>query len=191
MPRSTAFCLIRSRFKPAPSSEISMFTCPPSWKARKVRQPSAGLPRATRVSGLSTPWSTVFRTRCVSGSLMASMMVLSSSVSLPSISMRTCLPQVAARSRTNRGNLLHTLPICCIRVFITPSCNSVVMRFNRCDVPSREASPRLLVNCTIWFRASTNSPTRVISLSSRATSTRIVLSAADALWTSAAGEAAG
>ena len=34
-------------------------------------------------------------------------MVLSSSVSLPSISIRTCLPQSKARSRTTRGNLLQ------------------------------------------------------------------------------------
>ena len=39
------------------------------------------------------PWSTELRTTCVSGSLIASMIVLSRSVSLPSISIRTCLPQ--------------------------------------------------------------------------------------------------
>ena len=35
------------------------------------------------------------------------MIVLSSSVSWPSSSMRTCLPQATARSRTTRGNLLQ------------------------------------------------------------------------------------
>ena len=51
------------------------------------------------------PWSTELRTRWVSGSLIASMMVLSSSVSLPSISMLTSLPQPSATSRTVRGKL--------------------------------------------------------------------------------------
>ena len=50
------------------------------------------LPRASR-----SPWSTALRTRCVSGSLMASMIVLSSSVSSPSISSRTCLPHEPAQ----------------------------------------------------------------------------------------------
>ena len=56
------------------------------------------------------PWSTALRTRCVSGSLMASMMVLSSSVSLPSISSRTCLPQATATSRTTSWELAPNLP---------------------------------------------------------------------------------
>ena len=51
------------------------------------------------------PWSMALRTRCVSGSRMASMIVLSSSVSWPSSSMRACLPQATARSRTTRGKL--------------------------------------------------------------------------------------
>ena len=81
------------------------------------------------------PWSTALRTMCVSGSRMASMIVLSSSVSWPSMSSRTCLPQATARSRTTRGNLLQTLPIGCIRVFMTPACSSVVSRLSRCTVP--------------------------------------------------------
>ena len=43
----------------------------------------------------------------------------------------------AARSRTTRGNLLQTLPIGCMRVFMTPSCSSVVIRFRRCEVPTK------------------------------------------------------
>ncbi len=38
------------------------------------------------------PWSTALRTRCISGSLIASMIERSSSVSSPSVSTRTCLP---------------------------------------------------------------------------------------------------
>jgi hypothetical protein len=36
-----------------------------------------------------------------------------------------------AMSRTTRGSLFHTTPMGCMRVFITPSCNSVVIRFSR------------------------------------------------------------
>ena len=49
----------------------------------------------------------------------------------------TCLPQVSARSRTTRGSFFQTLPIGCMRVFMTPSCSSVVIRFSRCDVAEK------------------------------------------------------
>ena len=81
---------------PAPSSATSTTTWPLSWRARRVRTPSAGLPAALRASGASMPWSTELRTRWVSGSLTASSRVLSSSVSRPSISRRTVLPQLHA-----------------------------------------------------------------------------------------------
>ena len=139
-PRCNAFFFMRSGSTPAPSSEISMLTWPPSWNARRKTTPSAGLPAALRLSGASTPWSAEFRTKCVSGSLIASMMVLSSSVSFPSISMRIFLPQAVAKSRTTRGNLFQTLPMGCMRVFITPACNSVVIRFKRCEVATKFAS---------------------------------------------------
>ncbi len=51
--------------------------------------------------------------------------------------MRTRLPHAVARSRTRRGNLLQTLPIGCMRVFMTPSCSSEVTRFRRCVAPSK------------------------------------------------------
>ncbi|GIV00944.1 MAG: hypothetical protein KatS3mg014_2559 [Actinomycetota bacterium] len=136
-PRSSALANTRSGSIPAPSSVISMFTWPPSWNARTSRRPSAGFPAASRASGASIPWSTALRTRCVSGSLIASMIERSSSVSSPSISIRTRFPHATARSRTTRGNLLQTLPIGCIRVFITPSWSSVVMRFSRCAAAVR------------------------------------------------------
>ena len=86
------------------------------------------------------------RTMCVSGSRIASISVLSSSVSWPSISKRTFLPQATARSRTMRGNLLSTLPIGCIRVFITLACNSVVSRLSRCTAPRK---PRSSCECAV------------------------------------------
>ena len=153
-----------------------MMTLPPSWKACRSSRPSAGLPRVSRSSGGSMPWSTALRSRCVSGSRMASMIVLSSSVSWPSMSMRACLPQATARSRTTRGNLFQMLPIGCMRVFMTLACSSVVSRFSRCTVPRKAASSCEVLNCMIWFRARTSSPTRVMSLSSRPTSTRMALS---------------
>src|SRR5690349_8597502 len=114
----------------------------------------------------------------VSGSLIASMMVLSSSVSRPSISSRACFWHAIARSRTTRGNLAQTFPIGCIRVFMTPSCSSVVIRLSRCEVAWTTGSSLPAVCCRIWFRASTSSPTRFISRSSNSTSTRMLLSAA-------------
>ena len=36
-----------------------------------------------------------------------------------------------------RGNLLQMLPIGCMRVFMTPSCSSVVSRLSRCAVPEK------------------------------------------------------
>ena len=122
------------------------------------------------------PWSMALRSRWVSGSRMASMIVLSSSVSWPSSSIRACFPQATARSRTTRGNLFQMLPIGCMRVFMTLACSSVVSRLSRCTVPRKEASSWEVLNCMIWFRASTSSPTRVMSLSSRPTSTRMALS---------------
>jgi hypothetical protein len=79
------------------------------------------------------------------------------------------LAAACARSRTTRGNLLHTLPIGCMRVFMTPSCSSVVMRLRRCvavehEALGRPAERRPSPNCRIWLRASTSSPTEVHQL---------------------------
>ena len=81
-------------------------------------------------------------------------------------------------SRTTRGSLFHTIPMGCMRVFMTPSCNSVVIRFSRCEVALRAASSRSVLNWRIWLRVSTSSPTRSMSLSSSPTPTRIFASAA-------------
>ncbi len=176
-PRSSAFCFICQGSMPVPSSLISMFTWPPSWKAERKMRPSEGLPAAARACWDSMPWSTAFRTRCVRGSLMASMMVLSSSVSLPSISMRTFLLHSSAKSRTSRGNRSHTLPMGCMRVFMTRSCSSVVIKFKRWEAELKLLSFSVRLNCRIWLRTRTNSPTRFISLSSSSTGTRMLVSA--------------
>ena len=119
------------------------------------------------------PWSTALRSRCVSGSLMASMMVLSSSVSLPSISTRTCLPQASARSRTTRGNLFQTLPIGCMPGLHDPFLQLGGDQIEPLRRPQEGASSRVPACWRIWFRARTNSPTRFISLSSKPMSTRM------------------
>lgn len=130
-PFSTALALTLSGSMPAPSSRISMWTWPSSWKARSSNLPSGALPLAMRSAGASMPWSTELRTMWVSGSVIDSMRLRSSSVSAPSSSSRTLLPQAADTSRTRRGNRFHAEPIGCIRVVITRACSSVVIRSRR------------------------------------------------------------
>ena len=122
------------------------------------------------------PWSTALRTMCVSGSLIASMIVLSSSVSLPSISSRDLLAagrgQVADHARELVPDVADRLHARLHDAFLQLGGDQVQ--------PLRRAAERgclrgVAVNCSIWLRASTSSPTRFISLSSRATSTRMVL----------------
>ena len=117
------------------------------------------------------------RIRWVSGSLIASSRLRSSSVSPPTISRRTCLPQAAARSRTIRGTLDQTCSIGCMRVFMTPSCSSEAIRLSRWEALARSMSPSL-ASREIALRASTSSLTWRIRASSRSTSTRIEVSAA-------------
>ena len=56
-----AFCLMLSRFRPRPSSAISMLIWPASWEAETRISPHSGLPAAMRSSGVSTPWSAQLR----------------------------------------------------------------------------------------------------------------------------------
>ena len=67
--------------RPPPSSLTSTAMLPPRWQASRCSVPTAGLPLATRTSGISMPWSMLLRTRCTSGSPIFSSTVLSSSVS--------------------------------------------------------------------------------------------------------------
>ena len=50
------------------------------------------------------------------------------------------LPRSRARSRTSRGSLLQAVPIGCIRVFMTPSCRSLVICESRCTGKANDAS---------------------------------------------------
>ena len=67
-PRLAACARMSSRSSPRPSSLTSITTLPPRWLAARLTVPTGGLPAATRASGVSSPWSTALRTRCVSGS---------------------------------------------------------------------------------------------------------------------------
>src|SRR5262249_21182692 len=80
------------------------------------------------------------------------------------------------RSRTTLGNLLQTLPIGCMRVFITYACSSVVSKLNRLTVPRNPDSSCDVLNCMMWLRARTSSPPRFMSVSSNPTLTRMLLS---------------
>ncbi len=149
--------------------------------------PCSGLPAATRSAGVSRPWSAELRTMWVSGSLIRSSTWRSSSVSAPCISSSICLSSSPDRSRTIRGSFCQALPIGCIRVFMTPSCNSAVTLESRCSGTLNSVSSLRREISKSWLRVSTSSETIVIRCSSVSTLTRIDwLATLSASWTSAA-----
>ncbi|MNY37148.1 hypothetical protein D3C86_1716860 [compost metagenome] len=93
---------------PFPSSAISMTMRPERCRAARRTVPSAGLPAASRSSGLSSPWSMALRSMWVIGSARRSTTVLSTSVSSPDVTRRTRLPVISATSRTRRGMRWNT-----------------------------------------------------------------------------------
>ncbi|OIQ64712.1 hypothetical protein GALL_537350 [mine drainage metagenome] len=97
----------------------------------------------------------------------------SSSVSAPCISRSICLPSSLHRSRTMRGSFCQALPIGCIRVFMTPSCNSAVTLDSRCSGTLNSVSSLRRDISRSWLRVSTSSDTIVIRCSSVSTFTRI------------------
>ena len=142
-----------------------------------------GLPDLSRSPGNSMPWSSEFRTKCTSGSLMSSTMVLSISVSWPWISNSTSFWREWAISRTKRGKRENTASIGTMRVRNPAACSSSVMKLSRAaEWLSAESAPRpshrpALISLASWtrrFRYSTSSPIRLTSSSSLRTSTRMV-----------------
>ena len=103
--------------------------------------PCSGLPLARRSAGISMPWSQLLRTRWVSGSVIFSTRPLSSSVASPCVTSSTFLPSLAARSRSMRGKRLKTIDIGIMRIDITDSCRSRVLR-------SRSARPAASCWCS-------------------------------------------
>ncbi len=98
--------------------------------------------------------------------------------------MLICLFASRDRSLTNLGNLLNTFPILIILVFITTSCNSLVIR-SICFVASKRSRENFVPSfssanseftCASLFLPSTNSETIFNSSSSLSTSTRIEFS---------------
>ena len=107
-PLSMAIWRTRGRSMPLPSSETSITIRPLRWAADRRTVPSGPFPAATRTSGRSRPWSMALRIIWVMGSVSRSMTVLSTSVPSPSVTRRTCLPVMAATSRTRRGMRWNT-----------------------------------------------------------------------------------
>src|SRR5581483_11138323 len=83
-----------------------------------------GLPALTRSSADSIPCPTALRTMWVSGSAMASRMLLSRSVSCPLTTNSTSLPHCLPTSRTTRGKRRNSCSTGTIRIFITDRCRS-------------------------------------------------------------------
>ena len=141
-------------------------------------EPTSGLPRRTRSSLLSKPWSAELRSKCISGSPISSITVRSSSVSSPVMYNSIFLFNLRFKSRIIRGNRLTTLSIGTMRTFITDSCRFVVTRskysicsWNACAFaicPDGEAAPA----DTSPFFAIISSLTRFIRTSSLSISTR-------------------
>ena len=115
---------------PAPLSRTSISASFDSYRALSVTVGCSALPAAARSSGLSIPWSTAFRTRCISGSPSRSAADLSTSVSSPSITSVTFLPSFLFISRTTRFIFENTVFTGTIRTDITTSCNSSVSFFS-------------------------------------------------------------
>ena len=134
MPRSRAFFRIFSRFMPLPSSRTSITIEPPWCEAARVKVPVSDLPALIRSSGDSIPWSRLLRTKCVNGSVIFSTRPLSSSVASPCVTRLIFLSSLFARSRNMRGKRLKTVDMGIMRIDITASCKSRVLR-------SKSASP--------------------------------------------------
>ena len=196
IPRSIAFLRIFAAFKPRPSSSIWMTMKPPWWKARSVIVPAAGLPAATRASGISMPWSAELRIMWTSGSLNSSTMLRSSSVSSPSSERTISFPCWRARSRTSRDIFWKVLRIGTIRSDIAVRWRSEVMPRSWPRQRERWALVIALSSgfCTTIDCAMTSSPTRSMRPSSLTVSTRTMpdpTAGAEACWLAAGFLAAG
>ena len=122
---------------PRPSSETAISIRPFSrGRIAAVIRPRAGLPAASRSSGVSSPWSTALRTRWISGSLIASSTRRSTGSSPPSACHSTSLPSLRARSRTIRGKISSTVAAGVMRTrrvsVSSPSTVASIMCWSRC-----------------------------------------------------------
>ena len=176
-PRSRALASSRWRDRPRPSSRTSMTIEPPWCDAASVSRPVSGLPAARRSAGVSMPWSMLLRTRCISGSVIFSIMPLSSSVASPCVTSSSCLPILAASSRSMRGKRLKTTDTGIMRMAIAASCSARVWRCSSAsaaDSCSWAAGCSVAQPCASIDSAVISSPTRLMSSSTLSTGTRSV-----------------
>ena len=116
IPRATALFLTFPTSMPRPSSDISMTTLLPLWRARSSRDPASGLPLFFLSAGFSSPWSMAFRTICISGSTTSSARNLSISVSSPKKVRFISFPEIFAYRLTTWPSLLNICPMGTIRI---------------------------------------------------------------------------
>ncbi len=73
-----------------------------------------------------------------------------------------------------RGSFCQAVPMGCMRVFMTPSCNSAVTCERRCSGTLKPLSSWRRAISSNWLRVRTSSETMVIRCSSVSTLTRMV-----------------
>ena len=107
---------------------------------------------------------------------MRSIRPLSSSVAAPWVMKSTFLPSLLARSRTMRGKRENTKSIGIMRIDITASCSSRVLRPSWLTDDSRRScriGSSTVLRCSSMALVITSSPIRLISWSTFSTETRI------------------
>ena len=180
MPFSMALDLSRSGSMPPPSSRTSICTRPARWAAESRMVPQDFLPLATRFAGDSMPWSTLLRTRWVSGSERPSRSVRSSSTSSPKISSWISFSSLWLKSWTMRVNFPKSPPTGCKRARMIVSCRFEVTELiswtTDCISESPEAVSERPAMRSRRFRPRTISPARFMRESSRPTLMRMVSS---------------
>ena len=174
IPCSRAADATRAKSMPRPSSLTAICILPPSLKAASLNLPITFLPAAVRSSGLSRPWLTALRTRCRSGSAIASASGLSIAISPTAISNSTSFPnwraailpaRVATRSSVSASGTSRSL--------ISRSSSSTNRRRRSvvaAVTTSRLSGARAAESALIVSR--NNSPASVIIRSSSLSSTR-------------------
>jgi hypothetical protein len=141
MPRSRALASSFSRFRPLPSSRTSMTMLPPWWLATSVMVPCSGLPLASALGRHldAVVAAVAHQVGQRVGDLLDQALVQLGG--LAHVTSSTFLPSLPARSRSMRGKRLKTSDIGIMRIDITASCRSRVLR-------SRSARPEASCWCS-------------------------------------------
>ena len=149
-PRSMALRRTASVSMPLPSSARVITTSPPSRESSRLTWPLSSLPAPRRCSGSSMPWSTALRSICSSGATTRSIRVRSSSPSGLITSKATRLPTSPDTCRTMRRRRGTRRENGTMRVRMSFSCRSVLMR---CCCSSRVSVSRVR-SSRVFFRSS-------------------------------------